>query len=141
MSFENSISLLLISISSMVQHRSPSSSNDISRSATSHASGCINASIPLSVCIELIFSESFASEKNNRATFWTKSILVWITRDRSNSRNSEVKLVWQLVPELLHKWVHVRTNAAVRVATDSIRLSDSSYLFNWVKVSKWIFWS
>jgi hypothetical protein len=133
--------LLLISISSMVQHRCPSSSNHISRSTASHASGCINASIPLSVCIELVFSESFASEKKNRTTFWTKSILVWIARDRSYSRYSEVKLVWQLVPEFFHKWVYVRTNAAVRVATDSIRLGDSSYFFNWVKVSKWIFWS
>jgi len=119
MSLQDSSSFLLHAISAHREHRSPSSSYDVSRSRTSHASGGVDSSIPLSICEELILSQSLGSEHEQGATFRSESILMRITRNRSHTRNLKIKFGWQVESKLLQERNDIRANAAVRVASDS----------------------
>lgn len=61
---------------------------------------------------------------------------MWVTTDRGHAWYSEVEGSRQLVSELLCEWVHVASEAAVRVAADAEALCQGCDLLHWVVVAE-----
>ena len=127
--------------STKLSHACPGSDNDGAWSTSGDASGGIDASVPSGVAVELVLSESLGSEHKNGATFWTISILVWITRNGGNTGHSEIVSICELVAELFDKWVNVGSKAAIRMASNSVALGKCSDLLSWVVVSEGVLWA
>ena len=64
---------------------------------------------------------------------------MWISSYRGDSRNSKIKLIWDIKAKRLNEWIDKGPKAAITVAAYSIALSKSCNFIDWIIISKSIF--
>jgi len=135
LSLKNAFCFLFIAFYTVFQHRSPCSYNHSSWSASSNACGGINAAFPLCVYVQLILSEFLFSKHQNRSSFWSISILIWVNTYWSHALYLKIIVMSKFITEFFYKWINVTSQTSITMTSDTPALSKFSNFLNWIKVS------